>query len=160
MPGRKEQNNRDLKKACTNCYQLDIFFKGIRKTANESKNSFWENQNRPTPISPDLKNSSKDIPCTSKENNSPCSEYILNEKFQSSQLILSRQQSSLEKFDFNVDLEPGSPPTPTSPTRPVSPPPGHPQSPNSQQLLDSPQLTDSIQSLDSSEPPVSQLPPV
>ena len=149
-----------MKKACANCYQLDIFFKGIRKTANESKNSFWENQNRPTPISPDLKNSSKDIPCTSKENNSPCSEYILNEKFQSSQLILSRQQSSLENFDFNVDLEPGSPPTPTSPTRPVSPPPGHPQSPNSQQLLDSPQLTDSIQSLDSSEPPVSQLPPV
>ena len=35
MPGRKEQNKRDLKKASANCYQL-----GIRKKVNESKNSF------------------------------------------------------------------------------------------------------------------------
>ena len=87
MPGRKEQNKRDLKKASANCYQLDTFFKGIRKTVNESKNSFSENQNRSTPISLDLTNSSQDIPCTSKENNSPSSEHILNEEFQSSQLI-------------------------------------------------------------------------
>ena len=60
-------------------------------------------------------------------------------------------------FDFNVDLEPGSPPSTTSPTPPVSPPPGYPQSPNSQQLADSPQLTDSLQSLGSPQPPVSQL---
>ena len=43
MPGRKEQNKRDLKKASANCYQL-----GIRKKINESKNSFSENQNRST----------------------------------------------------------------------------------------------------------------
>ena len=105
MPGRKEQNMRDLKKVSANCYQLDTFFKGIRKTVNESKNSFSENQNRSTPISLDLTNSSQDIPCTSKENNSPCSDHILNEEFQSSQLILSRQLTSLGNFDFNVDLE-------------------------------------------------------
>ena len=40
MPGRKEQNKRDLKKASANCYQLDTFFKGIRKTVNESKKVF------------------------------------------------------------------------------------------------------------------------
>ena len=160
MPGRKEQNKRDLKKASANCYQLDEFINGIRKTVNESKNSFSENQNRSTPISLDLTNSSQDIPCTSKENNSPCSEHILNEEFQSSQLILSRQQTSLGNFDFNVDLEPGSPPSPASPAPPVSPPPGYPQSPNSQQLPDSPQSTDSLQSLDSPQPPVSQLSPL
>ena len=126
MPGRKEQNKRDLKKACTNCYQLDTLFKGTRKATNESKNRYCENKKNPTLISPDLESSSQDIPCTSKENNSPCSEHILNEKLQSSQLILSRQQSSFDNFDFNVDLEPGSPPPPASPTRPVSPPPGHP----------------------------------
>ena len=54
MPGRKEQNKRDLKKASANRYQLDTFFKVIRKTVNESKNSFSENQNRSTPVSPDL----------------------------------------------------------------------------------------------------------
>ena len=124
MPGRKEQNMRDLKKASANCYQLDTFFKGIRKTVNESKNSFSENQNRSTPISLDLTNSSQDIPCTSKENNGPCSEHILNEEFQSSQLILSRQQSSLSNFHLNVDLESGSAPSPASPTPPVSSPPG------------------------------------
>ena len=118
MPGRKEQNKRDLKKASANCYQLDTFFKGIRKTVNESKSSFSKNQNRSTPISLDLTNSSQDIPCTSKENNSPCSEHILNEEFQSAQLILSRQQTSLGNFDFNVDLEPGSPRSPVSPTPP------------------------------------------
>ena len=37
MPGRKEQNQRDLKKACANYYQLDTFFKGIGKRVNESK---------------------------------------------------------------------------------------------------------------------------
>ena len=105
MPGRKEQNKRDLKKASANCYQLDAFIKGIRKTVNESKNSFSENQNRSTPVYLDLTNSSQDIPCTSKENNSPCSDHILNEEFQSSQLILSRQLTSLGNFDFNVDLE-------------------------------------------------------
>ena len=157
MPERKEQNKRNLKKASANCYQMDTFFKGIRKTVNESKNSFSENQNRSTPISLDLTNSSQDIPCTSKENNSPCSEHILNEEFQSSQLILSRQQTSLGNFDFNIDLEPGSPPSPTSPTPPVSPPPGYPQSSNSQQLPDSPQLPDSLQSLGSPQSPVSQL---
>ena len=160
MPGRKEQNNRDLKKASANCYQLDTFFKGIRKTVNESKNSFSKNQNRSTPISLDLTNSSQDIPCTSKENNSPCSEHTLNEKSQSSGLIISRRQTSLGNFDFNVDLEPDSPPSPVSPTPPVSPPPGYPQSPNSQQLPDSPQSTDSLQSLDSPQPPVSQLSPL
>ena len=116
MPGRKEQNKRDLKKASANCYQLDTFFKGIRKTVNVSKNS--------------------------------------------EELILSRQQSSLDNFYFNVDLEPGSPPPPASPTPPVSPAPGSPQSPNSQQLPDSPQSTESLQSLDSPQPPVSQLSPV
>ena len=110
MPGRKEPNKRDFKKASANCYQLDTFFKGIRKAVNGSKNSFSENQNRFTPISLDLTNSSQDISCTSKDNNSPCSEQILNGEFQSSQLILSRQQTSLDNFDFNVDLEPGSPP--------------------------------------------------
>ena len=139
MPGRKEQNKRDLKKASANCYQLDTFFKGIRKTVHTSKNSFSENQNRSTPISPDLTNSLQEIPYTSKENNSSCSEHILNEEFQSSQLILSRQQSSLDNFDFNVGLEPGSPPPPASPTPLVSPAPGPPQLPNSQQLPDSPQ---------------------
>ena len=108
-----------------------------------------KNQNRSTPISPDLTNNSQDIPCTSKENNSPCSEHILNEEFQSSQLILSRQQTSLGKFDFKADLEPISPPSPVSPAPPVSPPPGYPQSPSSQQLPDSPQLTVSLQSLES-----------
>ena len=97
-----------MKKACANCYQLGTLFKGIRKATNESKNRYCENKKKPTPIYPDLENSSQDIPCTSKENNSPCSEHILNEKFQSSQLILSRQQSSFDNFDFNVDLEPGS----------------------------------------------------
>ena len=159
MPGRKEQNNRDLKKASANCYQLDTFFKGIRKTVNESK-YFSENQNRSTPISPDLTKRSQYIPYTSKENNSPCSEHILNEEFQSSQLTLSRQHTSLGNFDFNVDLEPGYLPSPTSPTPPISPTPGYPQSPNSQQLPDSPQLTDSLQSLDSPQPPVSQLSPL
>ena len=115
MSGRKEQNKGDLKKACANCYQLDIFFKEIRKTVNESKKSFAKNQNRSTPISPNLTNSSQDIRCTSKENNSPCSEHILNEEFQASWLILSRPQSSLDSFDFNVDLQPDSPPTPDSP---------------------------------------------
>ena len=160
MSGRKEQNNRDLKKASANCYQLDTFFKGIRKTVNESKKSFSENQNRSTLISLDLANSSQDILCISKENNNPCSERILNEEFQFSQLILSRQQTSLGNFDFNVDLEPGYLPSPASPTPPVSPPPGYPQSPNSQQLPDSPQSTDSLQSLDSPQPPVSQLSPL
>ena len=65
MLGRKEQNKRDFKKASANCYQLDTFFKGIRKTVNDSKSSFSENQNRSTPISLDLTNSSQDIPCTS-----------------------------------------------------------------------------------------------
>ena len=79
MPGRKEQNKTDLKKAYANCYQLDIFFKGIGKTVNESKNSFSENQNRSIPISPDLTNSLQEIPCTSKEeNDSSCSKHILN----------------------------------------------------------------------------------
>ena len=139
------------------CKLLPARYKGIRKTVNESKNSFSENQNRSTPISPGLTNSSQDIPCTSKENNSPCSEHILNEEFQSSQLILSRQQSSFDNFDFNVDLEPCSLPPPASPTSPDSPPPASPQSSNSQQLPDSPQSTDSLQSLDSPQPPVSQL---
>ena len=139
------------------CKLLLARYKGIGKTVNESKNSFSENQNRSTPISPDLTNSSQDTPCTSKENNSPCSEHILNEEFQSSQLTLSRQQSSFDNFDFNVDLEPGSPPPPVSPTPPDSPPPDSPQSTNSQQLPDSPQSTDSLQSLDSPQPPVSQL---
>ena len=125
-----------------------------------SQKNFLENQSRSTPISPDLTDRSQDIPCKSKENNSPCSEHILNEEFQSSQLILSRQQTSLGNFDFNVDLEPGSPPSPASPAPPVSPPPGYPQSPNSQQLPDSPQSTDSLQSLDSPQPPVSQLSPL
>ena len=98
MPGRKEQNKRGLRIACTNCNQLGTFFKGIRKTVNESKNSFLDNQNRSTPVSPDLTNNSRDIRCTSKENNSPCSQRILNEEFQSSQLILSRQQSSLQSW--------------------------------------------------------------
>ena len=44
MPGRKEQNKGDLKKASANCYQLDTFFKGIKKTVNESKNPFSEDQ--------------------------------------------------------------------------------------------------------------------
>ena len=70
------------------------------------------------------------LQCKSKESNS--SEHILNEVFQSSQLILSRQQYILDNFDFSVDLEPGSPPPPASPTPPVSPPPDPPQSPNSQ----------------------------
>ena len=142
MPGRKEQNNRDLKKTSANCYQLDTFSKGIRKTVIESKNSFSKNQNRSTPISLDLTNSLQDIPRKSKVNNSPCSERVLNEEVHSSQLILSRQQTSLGNFDFNVDLEPGSPPSPPSPTPPVSPPPGYPQSPNSQKLPNSPQSTD------------------
>ena len=71
MPGRKEQNKKDSKKASANCSQL-----GIRKKVNEAKNSFPENQNRSTQISPDLTNRSQDIPCTSKENNTPCSEHI------------------------------------------------------------------------------------
>ena len=75
-------------------------------------------------------------------------------------MILSWQQTSLGNFDFNIDLEPGSPPSPVSLTPPVSPPPGYPQSPNSQQLPDSPQSTDSLQSLDSPQPPVSQLFPL
>ena len=157
MPGRKEQNKRDLKKASANCYQLDAFIKGIRKTVNESKNSFSENQNRSTPVYLDLTNSSQDIPCTSKENNSPCSEHIFNEEFQSSQLILSRQETSLGNFDFNTDLEPGTPPSPASPTPPVSPPPSYPQLSNSQQLPESLQSTDSLQSLESTQSPVSQL---
>ena len=157
MPGRKEQNKRDLKKASANCYQLDTFFKEIRKTVNESKNSFSENQSRSTPISPDLTNSLQEIPYTSKENNSSCSEHILNEEFQSSQLILSRQQSTLDNFDFNVDLEPVSPPPLASPTPSVSLAPGSLQSPNSQQLPDSPQSTYSLQSQDSPQPPVSPL---
>ena len=126
MPGRKYQNKRDLKKASANCYHLDTFFKGIRKTVKESKKRFSENQNRSIPISLDFTNSSQDIPCTSKENKSPCSEHILNEELQFSQLIVSRQHTSLGNFDFNVDLELGSPPSPTSPTLPVSPPPGYP----------------------------------
>ena len=160
MSGGKEQNKRDLKKASANCCQLDTFLKGIRKTVNESKISFSENQNRSTPISPNLTNMSQNIPCTSKETNSRYSQHILNEEFQSSQLILCRQQTSLGNFDFNEDLEPGSPSSPTSPTPPVSPPPGYPQSPNSQQLPNSPQSTDSLQSLDSPQPPVSQLSPL
>ena len=100
MPGRKEQNKRGLKKVSANCYQLHTFFKGTRKTVNESTNSFSENQNRSTPISLDLTNSSQDIPCTSKENNSPCFENILNEEFQSSQFILSRKQTRLGNFNF------------------------------------------------------------
>ena len=160
MPGRKEQNKRNLKKASAICYQLDTFLKGIRKTVNESKNSFSENENRSTSVSLDLTNRSQDIPCTSKENNSPYSEHILNEEFQSSLLILSRQETSLGNLDFNVYLDAGSPPSPASPTPPVSPPPGYPQSPNSQQLPDSPQLADSLQSLDSPQPPVSQLSPL
>ena len=67
---------RDLKKASAYSHQLDPFFTGIRKTVNELKNSFPENQNRSTPVSPDLTNRSQDIPCTSKENNTPCSEHI------------------------------------------------------------------------------------
>ena len=86
----------------------------------------------------DFSSSSQDIPCTSKEKNSPCSEHILNEECQSSELILSKQQTSLGSFDFNVGLEQGSLPSPASPTSPVSPPSGYPQSPNSQQLPDSP----------------------
>ena len=81
MNGRKEQNQRDLKRACADCYQVDTFFKGIRKTVNKSKNSFLESQNRSIPISLAFTNSSQDIPCTSKENNSPCSEHNLNEEF-------------------------------------------------------------------------------
>ena len=160
MPGRKEQNKRNLKKASANCYQMDTFFKGIRKTVNESKNSFSENENRFTSISLDLTNRSQDIPCTSKENHGPCSEHILNEEFQSSQSILSRQETSLGNLDFNVYLDAGSPPSTASPTPPVSPPPGYPQSPNSQQLPDSPQSTDSLKSLDSPQTPVSQLSPL
>ena len=159
MPGRKEQNMRDLKKASAYSHQLDPFFTGIRKTVNELKNSFSENQNRSTPISPDLTNRSQDIPCTSKEKCSPCSEHILNEEFQSSQFILFRQQTSFGNFDFNVDIEPGSSP-PASPTPPVSPPPGYPQSTNSQQLPDSPQSTESLQSLYSPQPPVLHLSPL
>ena len=94
MPGRKEQNKSDLKKASANCCQLDTFFKGIRKTVNESKISFSENQNRSTPISPNFTNMSQNIPCASKENDSRYSEHILNEEFQSSQLILCRQQTN------------------------------------------------------------------
>ena len=125
MPGRREQNKTAFAKT-KNCYQLDTFFKGIGKTVNESKNSFLENQNRSTPISLGLANSSRDIPCASKDNNRPCSEHILNEEFQSSHLILSRQQSSLSNFHFNVDLESGSAPSPSpaSPTPPISSPPG------------------------------------
>ena len=144
MPGRKEQNKRDLKKVSANCYQLDTFYKGIRKTVNESKNSFSKNQNRSTPIFPDLTNSLQEIPCTSKQNNSSCSEHILNEELQSSQLFLSRQQSSLDHFDINVDVEPGSPSPLASQRHPVSPAPGSPQSPNSQQLPNSSQSTDSL----------------
>ena len=131
-------------------------FKGIIKTVNESKNSFSENQNRSTPISLDLTNSSQDIPCTSKENNGPCSKHILNEEFQSSQLILSRQQTSLGNFDFNVDLEPGSPQSPASSTSPVSPPPGYPQSTITRlsTINRLSTVTDSLQ------PPVSQLSPL
>ena len=84
-------------------------------------------------------------------------EHILNEEFQSSQLIVFRQHTSLGYLDFNIDLEPGSPPSPASSTRPVSPPTGYPQSPNSQQLPVSPQSTDSLQSVDSPQPPVLQL---
>ena len=40
MPGRKKQNKRDLKKASANCYRLDTFFKGNRKTVNVSKTVF------------------------------------------------------------------------------------------------------------------------
>ena len=60
-----------------------------------------------------------------------------------------RQQCSLNNFDFNVGLQPGSSPLPASlpptatPTPPVSSPPDSPQSPNSQQLPGSPQSTDS-----------------
>ena len=158
MLGRNEQNKRDFKKTSANCYQLDTFFKGIRKIIMSHK--FSENQNRFTPISLDLTNSSQDIPSTSKKNNSPCSEHILNEEFQTSQLILSRQQTSLGNFDFNVDLEPDLSPTPASPTPPVSPTPGYPQSPNSQQLPDFTQSTDSLQSLDSPQPALSQLSPL
>ena len=75
-------------------------------------------------------------------------------------MILSSQQTSFGNFDFNVDLEPGFPPSPTSPTPPVSPPASSPQSPNCQQLPNSPQSTESLQSLDSPQPPVSQLPPL
>ena len=75
-------------------------------------------------------------------------------------MILSKQQTSLGNFDFNVDLEPGSPPSPASSTPPVSPPPGYPQSPNSQQLPDSPQSIYSLQSVDWPQPPVSQLSPL
>ena len=90
MPGRKEKNKRGFKKASVNCHQLDALFKGIRKTVSESKNSFSENPNRFTPISPDFTNRLQGIPCTTKKNNSACSEHILIEEFQSSQLILSR----------------------------------------------------------------------
>ena len=90
---------------------------------------------RKTKTGPDLTNSSQDISCTSKEskeNNSLCFEHILNEEFQSLQLILSWQYSSLDYFDFNGDLEPGSLPLRASPLPPVSPtPPGSPQSPKS-----------------------------
>ena len=75
-------------------------------------------------------------------------------------MILSRQQTSLGNFDFNVDLEPDLSPTPASPTPPVSPTPGYPQSPNSQQLPDFTQSTDSLQSLDSPQPALSQLSPL
>ena len=78
---------------------------------------------------PDLTNSSQDISCTSKENNSPCFEHILDEECQSLQLILSRQYSSLDYFDFNVDLEPGSLPLRASPPPPASPPASPPGSP-------------------------------
>ena len=152
MPGRKEQNKRDLKKASANCYQLDIFFTGIRKTVNESKNSFSENQNKSTSISLDLTNSlQEDIPCRGKRTSA---------EFQSLQLMLSRQPASLGNFDFNVDLELSSLSSPALATPSVSHPPGYPESPNSQQLPDSPQSTDSLQSLDSPQPPVSQLSPL
>ena len=113
------------------------------------KKQFFGKSKQTTSISPDLTNSPQDIPCKSKENNSPCSEDILNEEFQSSQLILLRQQSSLNNFDFNVGLQPGSSPLPASlpptpaPTPPVPSPLGSPQSPNSQQLPGPPKSTDS-----------------
>ena len=46
MPGRKEQNQRHLKKTSANCYQIDKVFKGIRKTENEPKNSFFDDENK------------------------------------------------------------------------------------------------------------------
>ena len=113
-----------------------------------------------TPIFSDITNSFQNIPCTSKDNNSLCSKHILNEEIQSSQLIFSRKQSSLDNFDLNVDHESGFPPPPASPLPSFSPPPDSPKSPSSQKLPDRPQSTDSLQSLDTPQPSVSQLSPV